>query len=46
MIAMTTSHAAGLLTRCTDDYRLMVEGRLYRDGQLNWRLLDMSKAHV
>jgi hypothetical protein len=46
MIAMTTSHAAGLLTRCPDHYRIMVEGRLYRDGQLNWRLLDMSKAHV
>ena len=45
MIAMTTSHAAGLLTRCTDDYRLMVEGRLYKDGQLNWRLLDMTRAN-
>lgn len=43
VVALPVSHVSGLLSRCSADYRKGVEDRLNRDGQVNWKLLDMSK---
>lgn len=43
VIALPVSYVSGLLSRCSADYRKGVEDRLNSDGQINWKLLDMSK---
>lgn len=43
MVAVSVSHILGLLSRCPGDYRQVVEDRLNRYGQVNWKLLDLSR---
>lgn len=43
MIAMPVSTTAALLSSCANDCREAAEDRLNRDGQVNWKLLDMQK---
>lgn len=43
MIAMPVSTTAALLSSCANDCRKAAEDRLNRDGQINWKLLDMPK---
>ena len=45
MIALPVSAVAALLSSCADKIREATKDRLNRDGQLNWRLLDLSKAN-
>lgn len=45
MVALPDTHVMGLLSRCTDDYRQVVEGRLNKDRQVNWRHLGWPKSN-
>ena len=45
MVALPDTHVMGLISRCADDYRQTVEDRLNKDGQVCWRLIDLSKAN-
>ena len=45
VIAMPDTHVMGLLSRCTDNYRQIVEDRLNHDNQVNWRLLGWPRRN-
>lgn len=45
VIAMPDTHVMGLLSRCTDDYRQVVEDRLNHDNQVNWLHLGWPRRN-
>lgn len=45
MIALPDTHVMGLLSRCPDNYREVVEYRLNHDNQANWQRLDWPRRN-